>query len=117
MFEVGDIITAVQNEGGGYEYGVTAGNWVGQVIRIENGLREIIRVETIAPRTDEPFADRPGDRYTVHAKYFWVGQVKSVERNTIACVTVCHMDGTPVSASSRREEVFWGLEKEHFEVI
>lgn len=70
MFEVGDIITAVQDKGGGYQYGVTAGNWVGQVIRIENSLREIIRVETITPRTDEPCGDGPGEKFTVSAKHF-----------------------------------------------
>ena len=70
MFEVGDIITAVPNERGDFEYCVTAGNWVGQVIKIENSIREVIGVETITPRTDEPYGDSPGDTYTVRAKYF-----------------------------------------------
>lgn len=70
MFEVGDIITAVPNERGDFEYGVTAGNWVGQVIRIENRIRETIRVETITPRTDEYCGDSPGETFTVQAKFF-----------------------------------------------
>lgn len=70
MFDVGDIITAVQDESGGYQYGITAGDWVGQVIKIENIPREVIEVETITPRTDDPCGDSPGDAYTVHAKYF-----------------------------------------------
>lgn len=59
---------------------------------------------------------KPGAPYGVTTDR-WVGQVKSVERNTITCVTVCNTDGSPVPASSRRENVFWGLYKEHFEVI
>lgn len=70
MFEVGDIITAVPDKRGGFEYGITAGNWVGQVIRIENPIGGVIRVETITPRTDEYCGDSPGEKFTVSAKYF-----------------------------------------------
>lgn len=59
---------------------------------------------------------KPGAPYGITTRR-WVGQVKSVEKETITCVTVCDTTGTPVPVSSRYEEVFPGLMKKHFEVI